>query len=62
VLAGLGSRGLSIAPLAAEVLAGQILGTGATSGERAHQNVLPARLLDAVDPTRFILRAHRRAG
>jgi glycine/D-amino acid oxidase-like deaminating enzyme len=62
VLAGLGSRGLSIAPLAAEVLAGQILGTGATSGEPPHQNVLPARLLDPVDPARFILRAHRRAG
>jgi glycine/D-amino acid oxidase-like deaminating enzyme len=62
VLAGLGSRGLSIAPLAAEVLAGQILGTGATPGEPGHQSTLPARLLDAVDPTRFILRAHRRAG
>jgi tRNA 5-methylaminomethyl-2-thiouridine biosynthesis bifunctional protein len=62
VLAGLGSRGLSIAPLAAEVLAGQILGAGTKPGERAHQSALPARLLDAVDPTRFILRAHRRAG
>jgi tRNA 5-methylaminomethyl-2-thiouridine biosynthesis bifunctional protein len=62
VLAGLGSRGLSIAPLAAEVLAGQILGAGATPGEPGNQSTLPARLLDAVDPTRFILRAHRRAG
>jgi tRNA 5-methylaminomethyl-2-thiouridine biosynthesis bifunctional protein len=74
VLAGLGSRGLSIAPLAAEVLAGQILGTGLKPsgpsgsgesrepGEPAHQSTLPTRLLDAVDPARFILRAHRRAG
>jgi tRNA 5-methylaminomethyl-2-thiouridine biosynthesis bifunctional protein len=68
VLAGLGSRGLSIAPLAAEVLTGQILGTGlkpsgpSESDELSHQSTLPARLLDAVDPTRFILRTHRRAG
>ncbi len=48
VLGGLGSRGLSIAPLAAELLAGQI--------------TLPRNLLDAVDPARFVLRAHRRAG
>ncbi len=48
VLGGLGSRGLSVAPLAAEVLAGQI--------------TLPRPLLDAADPARFVLRAHRRAG
>jgi tRNA 5-methylaminomethyl-2-thiouridine biosynthesis bifunctional protein len=61
VLGGLGSRGLSIAPLAAEVLAHQILAQ--TSTPTAHpSHALPHPLLDAVDPARFILRAHRRAG
>ena len=54
VLAGLGSRGLSFAPLGAEVIADQLLG---------HAPALPQRLLDAVDPVRFALRQHqRRAG
>jgi tRNA 5-methylaminomethyl-2-thiouridine biosynthesis bifunctional protein len=61
VLGGLGSRGLSIAPLAAEVLASQILTQ--ESPPTAHpSHALPRPLLDAVDPARFILRAHRRAG
>ena len=61
VLGGLGSRGLSIAPLAAELLAHQILAK--TSTFTAHpSHMLPRPLLDAVDPARFILRAHRRAG
>ena len=79
VLAGLGSRGLSIAPLAAELLAGQIVSASEGSAskgdfaeqERKHGAVhvpnapsapLPRPLLDAVDPARFVLRAHRRAG
>jgi tRNA 5-methylaminomethyl-2-thiouridine biosynthesis bifunctional protein len=61
VLGGLGSRGLSIAPLAAELLAHQILAK--TSTFTAYpSHMLPRPLLDAVDPARFILRAHRRAG
>ncbi len=76
VLAGLGSRGLSIAPLAAELLAGQIVSApegSASKGDCAEQGSkhdavhapnapLPRPLLDAVDPARFVLRAHRRAG
>jgi tRNA 5-methylaminomethyl-2-thiouridine biosynthesis bifunctional protein len=79
VLGGLGSRGLSIAPLAAELLAGQIVSAsegspsrgGFAEQERKHDAVdapnapsapLPRPLLDAVDPARFVLRAHRRAG
>ena len=72
VLGGLGSRGLSIAPLAAEILANEILGSQSTpKGSNGNhsagsidpaQQPLPRPLLDAVDPVRFILRAHRRAG
>jgi glycine/D-amino acid oxidase-like deaminating enzyme len=76
VLGGLGSRGLSIAPLAAELLATKIVaaseGSASKGGfaeqERKHGAVhtsnapLPRPLLDAVDPARFVLRAHRRAG
>jgi tRNA 5-methylaminomethyl-2-thiouridine biosynthesis bifunctional protein len=51
VLGGLGSRGLSSAPLGAEVIAAQLSG-------KAVQ--LPARLLAAVDPVRFALRQHQR--
>lgn len=54
VLAGLGSRGLSFAPLAAEVIADQLSG---------RSPALSQRLLDAADPVRFALRRHqRRAG
>lgn len=52
VLLGLGSRGLSLAPLAAEALAARILGL---------PQPLAPRLADAVDPARFVLRTHRRA-
>ncbi len=70
VLGGLGSRGLSIAPLAAEILANDILanhsepssGNGSTGSINGAQQRLPRPLLDAVDPARFVLRAHRRAG
>jgi tRNA 5-methylaminomethyl-2-thiouridine biosynthesis bifunctional protein len=76
VLGGLGSRGLSIAPLAAELLATQIVAASKGShskGDCAEQGSkhgdvhtsnapLPRPLLDAVDPARFVLRAHRRAG
>ncbi len=76
VLGGLGSRGLSVAPLGAELLAGQIVSASEGSAskedcaeqERNHGAVnapnapLPRPLLDAVDPARFVLRAHRRAG
>jgi tRNA 5-methylaminomethyl-2-thiouridine biosynthesis bifunctional protein len=51
-LLGLGSRGLSIAPMAALALARWIL-----KGEPPQ-----GRLWQAVDPTRFVLRAHQRAG
>lgn len=51
VLAGLGSRGLSFAPLGAEVIADQILGRAPAVSQR---------LLDAVDPVRFALRQHQR--
>ncbi len=67
VLGGLGSRGLSIAPLAAELLATHI--ASAPLGEPNKMNAaetsnapLPRPLLEAVDPARFVLRAHRRAG
>ncbi len=72
VMGGLGSRGLSIAPLAAEILANEILGSQSapigSNGKRSSgpidsaQQPLPHPLLNAVDPVRFILRAHRRAG
>ncbi|MRD55479.1 FAD-dependent 5-carboxymethylaminomethyl-2-thiouridine(34) oxidoreductase MnmC [Betaproteobacteria bacterium LSUCC0115] len=55
VMGGLGSRGLSIAPLAAERLAAQIISAPS-------RDALAQPLLDAVDPARFVLRAHRRAG
>ncbi|MBU3725028.1 MAG: FAD-dependent oxidoreductase [Burkholderiaceae bacterium] len=51
VLGGLGSRGLSSAPLGAEVIAAQIAGQPAP---------ISSRLLAAVDPTRFALRRHQR--
>lgn len=51
VLAGLGSRGLSFAPLGAEVIADQLSG---------RSPALSQRLLDAVDPVRFALRRHQR--
>ena len=49
---GLGSRGLSTAPWAAEVLANTLLGTPVE---------LPERLCNAIDPGRFVLRNHVRA-
>lgn len=52
VLLGLGSRGLSLAPLAAEALAARILGL---------PQPLPLKLVHATDPARFVLRTHRRA-
>ncbi len=52
VLLGLGSRGLSFAPLGAELIAQMILGAPPS---------LPERLIQAIDPARFVLRAHRRA-
>jgi tRNA 5-methylaminomethyl-2-thiouridine biosynthesis bifunctional protein len=51
-LLGLGSRGLSIAPMAACALARWIL----------KDEPLQGRLWQAVDPARFVLRAHQRAG
>jgi tRNA 5-methylaminomethyl-2-thiouridine biosynthesis bifunctional protein len=51
-LLGLGSRGLSIAPMAASALARWIL-----KGEPPQ-----GRLWQAVDPARFVLRAHQRRG
>jgi tRNA 5-methylaminomethyl-2-thiouridine biosynthesis bifunctional protein len=53
VLGGLGSRGFTTAPLLAEHLAAWI--TGAPSP-------LPSDLAEAVHPTRFLVRALRRAG
>jgi tRNA 5-methylaminomethyl-2-thiouridine biosynthesis bifunctional protein len=50
-LLGLGSRGLSIAPMAASALARWILNGEPPKG----------RLWQAVDPARFVLRAHQRA-
>ena len=51
-LLGLGSRGLSIAPMAATALARWILRDEPPQG----------RLWQAVDPARFVLRAHQRRG
>ncbi|CAM8625433.1 DadA Glycine/D-amino acid oxidases (deaminating) [Burkholderiales bacterium] len=51
-LLGLGSRGLSIAPMAASALARWILKDEPPQG----------RLWQAVDPARFVLRAHQRRG
>lgn len=51
VLVGLGSRGITCAPLAAQVLAALISG---------HPVPLPADLLDAIDPARFMCRRFRR--
>ncbi|NDY89787.1 FAD-dependent 5-carboxymethylaminomethyl-2-thiouridine(34) oxidoreductase MnmC [Ideonella livida] len=51
LLSALGSRGLTVAPLLGEALAACITGA---------PNPLPADLLDAVDPARFIARAARR--
>jgi tRNA 5-methylaminomethyl-2-thiouridine biosynthesis bifunctional protein len=48
---GLGSRGLVWAALAAEILASQLVGDPAP---------VECDLLDAIDPARFLLRAHRR--
>jgi tRNA 5-methylaminomethyl-2-thiouridine biosynthesis bifunctional protein len=50
-LLGLGSRGLSIAPMAATALSRWILNDEPPQG----------RLWQAVDPARFVLRAHQRA-
>lgn len=47
VLSGLGSRGLSTAPLCAEILASQIVGTPLP---------LSNQLLDALNPNRFLIR------
>jgi tRNA 5-methylaminomethyl-2-thiouridine biosynthesis bifunctional protein len=52
VFTALGSRGLTQAPLGAEVLAGWLTGEPVP---------LPAALLDALDPARFATRAVRRA-
>lgn len=51
VLTALGSRGITVAPLAAQVLAAMI--TGAPVPQEAS-------LLDAIDPARFVTRATRR--
>jgi tRNA 5-methylaminomethyl-2-thiouridine biosynthesis bifunctional protein len=51
ILAGLGSRGLSFAPLAAEVISQQMAGQSPSLGQR---------LLDCADPVRFALRRHQR--
>ena len=49
-LLGLGARGLSVAPMAANALAQQILNDSPPQG----------RIWQAVDPARFVLRAHQR--
>lgn len=51
VLGGLGSRGLTFAPIGAEVIAAQMASRDAP---------VPPRLLDAADPVRFALRRHQR--
>ena len=51
VLGGLGSRGLSFAPLGAEVIAAQLSGQALPISDR---------LARAVDPVRFALRRHQR--
>ncbi|MGA0882154.1 MAG: FAD-dependent oxidoreductase [Burkholderiaceae bacterium] len=53
VLMGLGSRGLSTAPLGATMIVHQMLG---------EPSPLPPELVDTVDPARFVLREHRRTG
>ncbi len=45
VMAGLGSRGLSAAPLAAELLASEILGEPSPVARYLHQALIPARFL-----------------
>ena len=50
VLLGLGARGLSVAPMAADALAQWILNDAPPQG----------RFWQAVDPARFVLRAHQR--
>ena len=57
MLGGLGSRGLSSAPLGAELLAARI--TGHHDRESLVGSV-SARVLAAVDPVRFALRRHQR--
>jgi tRNA 5-methylaminomethyl-2-thiouridine biosynthesis bifunctional protein len=52
VLAGLGSRGITWAPLVGEVLAASIVGGPIPAAGTA---------LDAIDPGRFIARSRRRA-
>lgn len=54
VLGGLGSRGLTFAPIGAEVIALQML------GREVPADLVSARLLDAADPVRFALRRHQR--
>jgi len=49
-LLGLGARGLTVAPMAADALAKQILNDAPPQG----------RIWQAVDPARFVLRAHQR--
>ena len=51
VLGGLGSRGFQTGPLAAEVLADQMTG---------QPSALPASLLAAIHPGRFLIRALKR--
>lgn len=51
VLGGLGSRGLTFAPMGAEVIAAQMADRDAPVSQR---------LLDAADPVRFALRRHQR--
>ena len=51
ILSGLGARGYMFAPLMAELLADMMTGTPAA---------LPADLIDAVHPARFLIRALRR--
>jgi len=51
-LLGLGARGLSVAPMAADALAQWILNDAPPQG----------RIWQAVDPARFVLRAHQRGG
>lgn len=53
LLCGLGSRGLTMAPLLAELVAARIAGAPLP---------LEQELVDAVDPARFLIRAARAAG
>lgn len=53
VLAGLGSRGITWAPLLADTLAAWVTGAPAP---------LPSSLLDAIDPARFVSRGARQPG